>query len=247
MRLTQFEAQLFDHTEHDIFDLAQIEGILAKGLFVGDGLSFAIGLYGGRVIGIGALPHDLAGLAKLPLEQARGDLTQYFEGTHAHEAEFFVGSLADAGHLGGREGGEEVFFGAFEYFFGTIGLGLVGTDLGHRLIDREGEGDGQADLAEELLPQLEAPLITAKIAVHAAEVEVKLVDRGFLHTGCIGFDELGHLAGVFAIGIHIAAQDDGIRAETARHLHRHRRVHSISPRLIAAARHYPPVTAATDE
>lgn len=91
------------------------------------------------------------------------------------------------------------------------------------------------------------PLIASEIAVHAGEVEIEFVDRRFFkHRGLV-IDDLGDEHRMAAIGIHVAAEDDGLGTKAEGHLHGHGGMDTIAASFIAAGGHHPAPSHAADD
>jgi len=126
----QLEAQFFTHADEDVAQCGDVDGILLKGLFGGDGFIFRIGDDGGVVDAVGFFPDDAAVFAEDLLEEFTRHFLQGVDAEDAHVAEELVGFVTDHGDFFDGEWCEEGFFGAGGYFFLAVGFGFARADLG---------------------------------------------------------------------------------------------------------------------
>ena len=174
--VAQFKGEFVGHVEQQVAHVTQVEGVFGEGAFFGHGFLFVVGHYRTAVDGVGFFPKGATVLTKFAFEQPGRDEAEGADVSHTHKAEFFVGFLAHTGDLGYCQWGQEFFLYAGVYLPGTVGLGLTGADLGYQLVDRQAKGNGQAGFFGDALPQLERPLVTTKVLVHARDVEVKFIN-----------------------------------------------------------------------
>lgn len=224
-----------------------IDGILLKGLFRGDGFIFGIGDDGGVVDAIGFFPDDAAVFAEYLFEEFAGHFLEGVDAEDAHIAEELVGFVADHGDFFDGQRGEEGFFRAGGYFFLAVGFCFARADLGDGLIGRQGEGDGEVGLAGDFVAQFGGHLVATEIAIHAAEIDVEFVDGGLLIEWDIFPDDIGNEVGVFAVLLVVAAHDDGFRTELSRHFHGHGGMYAVTAGLIAAGGDDAAVSRAADQ
>jgi hypothetical protein len=71
------------------------------------------------------------------------------------------------------------------------------------------------------LLQLAGEEAAAKELIHARQVDIEFVDRCLFEQGYGVLHDLGDEVGIFAIGFHVAADDDGFGAEAAGEGHGH--------------------------
>ena len=115
-----------------------------------------------------------------------------------------------------------------------VGLGLAARDLGEEFGASHADRQGEPHVDQR--PGAERCGDVARFAEQvgrAADVEERLVDRdGFDERGDVA-EELEHLVGRFAVGLHPGRHDDGMRAQFPRLAAVHRRTHAARSRLVA--------------
>ena len=128
-----------------------------------------------------------------------------------------------------------------------VGLGLSGSDLGNGFVHRQPERYRQPGIPDDRLPQFMCPLQHPEETVHPCNIDVVLIDGGLLVHRCLFGNDIRDHVRIFGIKLHVAPDDHRIAAQHPRHLHRHGRMNAKLPRLIAAARHHPPVGRTPDD
>ena len=93
--------------------------------------------------------------------------------------------------------------------------------------------------------QFFSPFVAHKKAVHTRHINIKLIDRRFFEQGRLVADNIGDHVRKLAVGIAIAANNHGLRTQLPRHAHGHSRMHTKSPRFVAARSHHATVGGAT--
>ncbi len=245
--LAQAVGHLLAHAHQQVVDVGNVDGVGFEGAFGADGLSLAPGLHRAAVDAVGPPPYLAAVLAHHVFHHFGRYAAQGANGGNAHGAQGVIGLGADHRDLADRQGIEEWTQHGLLHLYLSVGLGLARGDLRHGLVERQTHGDGQPGFLYNVLPQLRSPLIAAKEAVHARDVEVMLIDGGFFeHRRPLGND-LCDQVGVLAVVLKVAANEHGIGAEVAGQLHGHGRMHPILPCLVAAACHHATVAHAAND
>jgi hypothetical protein len=234
-------ADEFGHEKGDI-GLVLLEGILGRdrfGLMIGD--HFAL------VDALRLVPELDAIFAKAAFQLLYIMFAQVADRFDPQLLQGQVGLLPHPGYLIDLQRGQELFFPSVRHLDIAIRLGLVGGDLGDHLIGSQREGNGQFGLVHDLLPQIDRPLIGVEETVHPGEVEIEFIDGRLLQERGLCRDDLGHPAGIFAVGAACAAVYRCVRAETHSSPHGHGRMDAVFAGLIATGRHYPAIAMTADE
>ena len=239
--LAQLICQLLNHGDQQLFQVCNINGILLKCPFRTDRLSLTIRLDRGVVDTVRFLPDHNAVFPQHFLHHFHGDHAKGFYGIYSHGTEQVVGLVADHRYFPDRQGRKERDHLLGSNLEPSIRLGLTGSNLRYRFVDRQPERDGQAGFPDDLFPQLAGPFHATKELIHPADVDVMLIHRClFIHRGGL-CNDIGDRFGILAVQLHVATDNNGIIAHVPRHLHGHGGMHPIFPCLIAAAGHHTPV------
>ena len=188
----QVESEALNHPRQALPDRCHIDGILLEGALLTDRLSFLVGTHGGIILTVGLFPYHEARLAEGLLEGHGRQVSQGADGLHPHRAEQQAGLLPHHGNLAYRQRVEEVINIRYWHLKLPIRLGLARGNLGHCLVFREAERDGQSRLTDDALPQFVRPQPAVVETVHPRQVEVMLVNRHLLIHGCAVGDDLRH-------------------------------------------------------
>lgn len=230
----EVEADGFGHSYQLRVEEGEVDGIGFESMFGGDGLLFAVGNDRRFVEAVGFSPEPDPIFPKHGAEHFDGDIAECLDRLDA-AADQLVGRFpADAGQFGDSEGCKKAFFPAKGDLELAIGLYFVCRDLADELVACKRIGDGQSALLYYPAFQLLCKEAATKEFIHSREIDVEFIDGRFFERRYILLHDLGDDAGVFRIGFHVAADDDGFRAETPGQFYRHGAVDAEFSGLIAA-------------
>ncbi len=83
------------------------------------------------------------------------------------------------------KGRQVLFFPAKWNMEVAIGLGLIRGYFGHHFVGGHGKGDGQLGFVNDLLAQVDGPLIRLEVLVHPGQIKVELINGGFFKSGAL--------------------------------------------------------------
>lgn len=162
------------------------------------------------------------------------DLCQGMDLFDAHVAQLHKGPVAQPGDLAdGQRVQEGLHFRLFHIEL-PVGLALVGGHLGHGLVHRQPEGNGQPRFPGYALPELVGIFERPIKPIHAGHVDVMLVDAGLFEQGDPFPQYVGDLIGGLGVFLHAPPYENGMRAEHPGHPRRHGGAHPELPCLVAA-------------
>ncbi len=241
----QFESRLLRHAHQRTMQEFHIDSISFKGAFGTHAFLLAVRNYRAIIHTLCAAPKFKAIFTQQILQVNGGYFAEGADGFHAHLSQQGARFIANHGHFFNGQRPQKNTLGTAGYLQGAAGLGFAGGYLTYEFIGTEAIANGQAALLHDVLPQFGYKFGAAKKAVHAGEVNIKLIDATlFIYRYAVG-NNIGYHAAVMAVAIGIAANNEGMRAQSFRQFNSHTAAHPIAAGFVAAGGHHGAVAAAT--
>ena len=178
------------------------------------------------------------GFAEGGLQRGLGHLTQLPDGGNATLGQRSRVHMADAVKFFHGQRRQEIFFFAERDHAEAVRALHPRSDGGNHFGARRANGNVQASASEYF--RLQTPqrgFVIGVEALGAGKVEVKIVQCGGFHRGCVGFEDAPHALGKVGVVLVLPRHDDGLRADAQGFAEAHRRFYAEEFRFVAGRSH----------
>ena len=103
----------------------------------------------------------------------------------------------------------------------SVGFGFVGSHFADEARGRKSARHGQSGFADHGFPQFAGKLLHTEIFIHAAEVDIELIDAGFFKGRHPVGNDVGDPPRIVAVLIAAVIGDDGLRTKLQGFFHWH--------------------------
>src|ERR671912_864126 len=93
----------------------------------------------------------------------------------------------------------------------TVGFCFIRGNFSDHFVRGKSNRNWQSCFVDDLLPEINSPLIGIEKPVHPGKIEIKFIDRSLLKQGSPGGDDLSNPAGIPAVIIPAATYDNCVR------------------------------------
>src|SRR5882724_9261431 len=203
----------------EIFDQAtekfRVDGATFDGGFARNGFGRGREQHFAAVEAASALPDLLAdGFAESRLQSGFRHLAELADGGNATLSQRTGVDVADAVEFFDGQRRQESFFFAGGDHAKAARAFEARSDGGDHFGAGRADGNAEAGaLANLRLHAAQRGLVIGIEAFGAGEVEVKVVQRGGFHRGCVGFEDTPHALGKIGVVLILSGDDDGLRAD----------------------------------